>query len=96
MHDIQRSYCIRKLKTHIIIDFQVAMYHQQIRQQYAQQAAQQNRLYAPKVETNLNVPNSGNKIGPHKHYEAMPTTTPPPPAPVTIPCFSLLIMPDRT
>ena len=37
------------------------MYHQQIRQQYAQQAAQQNRLYAPKVETNLNVPNSAGK-----------------------------------
>ena len=58
---MQQSYCICKHKTRVTIDFQVAMYHQQIRQQYAQQAAQQNRLYAPKVETNLNAPNSAGK-----------------------------------
>ena len=39
------------------IVFQVAMYHQQIRQQYAQQAAQQSHLYTPKPETNI-IPNS--------------------------------------
>ncbi len=37
------------------------MYHQQIRQQYAQQAAQQNNVYGQKPEPNISVPSSTSK-----------------------------------